>query len=335
MNDLISIIVPVYNIAEFLPRSIKSILQQTYRNIEIIAVNDGSTDASGKVLRDIQLADQRLRVINQENGGVSRARFAGIKEARGEWIGFVDGDDYIEPDMFERLLNNAIKYNADISHCGYQMVFPSRVEYYYNTGRLICQDKETGLKDLLEGTFVEPGVWNKLFHKTVFFGLMNDNVMDFSIKNTEDLLMNFYLFREAKCAVYEDFCPYHYVLRKGSAATSTVNEHKLLDPLVVLYKLKQETVGNPVFQKAINRSIASRLIGIINSPLDNQKEMIRQYRVQAKKELWKLLPEILKESCGIKIKMQAVGAVVCPAVYREIHFIYSTVRGTRKKYEVK
>ena len=108
-----------------------------------------------------------------------------------------------------------------------------------------------------------------------------------------------------------------------------------MDPLVVLYKLKQETVGNPVFQKAINRSIASRLIGIINSPLDNQKEMIRQYRVQAKKELWKLLPEILKESCGIKIKMQAVGAVVCPAVYREIHFIYSTVRGTRKKYEVK
>ena len=335
MKDLISIVVPVYNIAEYLPRSLNSISQQTYENLEIIAVDDGSEDESAKVLQELQKKDPRIRIIHQANGGVSKARFAGINAARGEWIGFVDGDDYIEPDMYERLLKNAYKYNAEISHCGYQMVFPSRVDFYYNTGRLILQDQETGIKDLLEGTYMEPGLWNKLFHRTVFHSLLSDGVMDFSIKNTEDLLMNYYLFREAKQSVYEDFCPYHYILRKGSAATAGANEQKLRDPLTVLYRLKQETEGNPVFQRAINRSIASRLTGIIGLPLKGNNEWIVPYRDQARKELRKLLPEVIKEKNGLKMKLKAVGAAVCPAAYRVIHSVYSTARGTKNKYEVK
>lgn len=131
----------------------------------------------------------------------------------------MDGDDLIAPEMYQRLIKNALEYDADISHCGYQMVFPNgRVDYYYNTGRLVEQTHAESLRDLLEGAFVEPSLWNKLFRKTLFVELQAK--MDLSIKINEDVLMNYYLFKAAQRAVYEDFCPYHYVLRKGSAATS-------------------------------------------------------------------------------------------------------------------
>lgn len=103
-GKLISVIVPVYNIAPYLPDCISSILRQSYTNIEVIAVDDGSTDDSWHILEKLAEVDNRLRVIHQENGGVTKARLTGIVSAQGEWIGFVDGDDVIEPDMYERLL---------------------------------------------------------------------------------------------------------------------------------------------------------------------------------------------------------------------------------------
>ena len=161
---LISIIVPAYNIESHIGRCLDSILAQTHKRIEIIIVDDGSTDGTGIIIDQYASIDQRIIPIHKENGGVTSARIDGIKKASGEYLGFVDGDDYIEPEMFEKLLDNAIKYDADISHCGYQMVFPGRVEYYYNTGRIVQQDKIAGLKDLLSGSFIEPGLWNKLYY---------------------------------------------------------------------------------------------------------------------------------------------------------------------------
>ena len=198
MNDLISVVVPVYNIAEYLPESIGSVMNQTYRNIEVIAVDDGSKDDSLEVLTKLSEQDNRLRVLHQENSGVTKARIAGVLAAKGDWIGFVDGDDEIEPDMYERLLRNAHEHCADISHCGYQMVFPSRVDYYYNTGRLAEQDRQTGLQDLIAGSFIEPGLCNKLFHKNLFHSLLHKDLIDQSIRINEDLLMNFYLFLQKK-----------------------------------------------------------------------------------------------------------------------------------------
>ena len=184
MNEnKISVIVPVYNIENYIEKTVESIRNQTYKNLEIILVDDGSSDNSGRILDEIAAKDSRIQVIHQENGGVTSARIAGIKIATGDWIGFVDGDDFIEPDMYQRLLENALKYSAQISHCGYQMVFPSRVVYYYNTGRLVQQDKLTGLYDLLDGSFIEPGLCNKLFHKTLFHSLLHEGLIDLSIKN--------------------------------------------------------------------------------------------------------------------------------------------------------
>lgn len=108
---LISVIVPIYNIVEYLPRCVDSIRRQTYRNLEIILVDDGSTDNSGAMAEKFALEDKRVRVFHKENGGVSTARNLGIEKARGDFIGFVDSDDYIEPEMYERLLMVALSEN--------------------------------------------------------------------------------------------------------------------------------------------------------------------------------------------------------------------------------
>ncbi len=117
MNDfLISVIVPVYNIeSEYLERCIKSICEQTYRNLDIILVDDGSTDGSGAICDKFSTEDSRVRVFHKENGGSSSARNLGIKEAKGEYIGFIDSDDYIEPDMYELLADAIVKYNAPMA----------------------------------------------------------------------------------------------------------------------------------------------------------------------------------------------------------------------------
>lgn len=230
MADLISVIVPVYNVAEYLPRCLDSILSQDYPYIEIIAVNDGSSDHSGRVLDEYAQMNSNIRVIHKENGGVTSARLRGVTEASGEWIGFVDGDDEIEPDMYERLLKNALEYHAEISHCGYQMCFADgRINYFHNTKVIEKQDKITALRELLSGNRIEPGLCNKLFRKSLFKGLS----MPLNIRINEDLLMNYYLFSAAEQTIFDDWCPYHYIVRNTSASRSKLNEHRIFDPLRV------------------------------------------------------------------------------------------------------
>lgn len=334
MNDKISIIVPCYNIESFVTKTIKSICEQTYRNIEIILVDDGSSDNTLKILDSLSIKDERIAVIHQSNGGVSKARLTGVEASTGEWIGFVDGDDYIEPDMYEHLLKNAYEHHADISHCGYQMVFPSRVDYYYNTGRLAEQDNFTGLKDLLDGSFIEPGLWNKLFHKSLFHSLLHDTLMDLSIKNMEDLLMNYYLFKQSRKSVYEDFCPYHYMIRRGSAATSNLNEHKLGDPLKVYQRIDQLEKENEELHFILTNRIIRTLIGIATLPLGNQADLIRPYRLKARKGLRSRLHSILSGKFSLKLKMMTLWAVISPTSYCHAHFVYAKLSGTDNKYKV-
>ena len=159
----ISIIVPIYNIEKYLPRCLESILAQTYKNIEVILVDDGSVDNSGMIADTYARNDQRIIVIHQVNKGVSAARNAGLDLATGDYIGFVDGDDYIEPDMYEILMRIIDEQQVDIAHCGYQMVYPSRIDYYYNTREKQKMNREEGVFELLKGRKIEPGLWNKLY----------------------------------------------------------------------------------------------------------------------------------------------------------------------------
>lgn len=333
-SDLISIIIPCYNIENLVASTVKTICNQTYRNLEIILVNDGSKDGTAKVLDQLALSDNRIKVIHKENGGVTSARLEGVRAATGAWIGFVDGDDAIEPDMYEHLLKNAHTYHADISHCGYQMVFPRRVDYYYNTGRLVEQDKITGLKDLLSGEFIEPGLCNKLFHKILFHSLLHNDLMDLSITNNEDLLMNYYLFREANKSVYEDFCPYHYMVRGNSAATGKVSHNKIAGPWRVCTIIREAEAENDLLRQTINSRLVSHLINVATMDVDKNHTEILDLCRNARLELRTMLPELIHGRYSRRTKVLSVWAYFSPATYRLAHAFYAKIRGTDKKYEV-
>lgn len=330
MGNIISIIVPAYHIESYLPRCLDSILAQNYRELDIIVVDDGSRDGTGDVADSYAAKDSRIRVIHKENGGVTAARLRGVAEAKGEYIAFVDGDDYIEPEMFERLLKNAEEYDADISHCGYCMVFPDRVEWYHNTGRLIQQIGKQGLYDLLEGNFVEPGLVCKLYRRELFKGL--DAWIDLTIRINEDFLMNAFLFRKAKNTVHEDFCPYHYILRQGSTMVSELNEYKLKDPLRVVDILLGEETDRRARGILENRLVYQLIGGATKDP-GTQKELLYPWRKECQRRLRKMVP-LRGAHFSNRMKVMALWASIWPWSYCVVHTIYARIRGTDKKYEV-
>lgn len=231
-EERISVIVPAYNIEQWLPRCLDSLLEQEYPDLEIIVVDDGSTDHTWNVIEEYQNVHANIHPIHKENAGVTSARLAGIAQATGEWIGFVDGDDQVEPWMYRQLLENAYKYNAEISHCGHQILFPDgRIEFVHGTKQIRQQDRLTGQRDLLDGSQIDSSLCSKLFRKALFQGL--ENWIEPGITNNEDFFMNFFLFSKAKKAVYEDVCPYRYILRKGSASYHCLHEHSIFDPIRV------------------------------------------------------------------------------------------------------
>ena len=318
--DRISVIVPIYNIAPYIERCVNSICSQSHTNLEIFLVNDGSTDNSLEILQGLTSRDERIVVINKGNGGVTSARLEGLKNASGDWISFIDGDDEIDPNMYEKLLNNAHKYNADISHCGYQMIFQSHIDYYYNTGNLVIQDNEKGIKDLLEAKFIEPGLTCKLFKRELL-----DNIslmMDLKIKENEDLLMNYFLFKKSNCSIYEDFCPYHYIVRNGSATQTKSNSlNRLLDSLKVLNNIKQDVKDKEILI-ILNKRILYKLLTCIE-----YKETRENARIKIK--------SILSEN-NVKFDYKSIimAKIACysPCTYMFIRQIYKIIKGNTNKY---
>ena len=164
---LISVIVPVYNVEKYLHKCVNSLIAQTYRNIEIILIDDGSPDSSGTIGDRYAANDKRIKVIHKENGGLVSARNAGYDTATGDWIMYVDGDDWIEPDMFHKMYQAALKEKTDVVICG--------ANYYENNGDFIRSDlvkeKRYDQKHLIKNLYGTPNplggtCWNKLFRRS-------------------------------------------------------------------------------------------------------------------------------------------------------------------------
>ncbi|MBP3684227.1 MAG: glycosyltransferase family 2 protein [Oscillospiraceae bacterium] len=228
----ISVVIPAYNVAQWISRSLESLLAQTHPDLEIIVVDDGSTDNTASVMKAYTEEYPNIRYIQKENGGVTSARLRGAAEATGDWVAFMDGDDYVEPQMYARLLEIALEHDADIAHCGHQIHFPGeRIEFVHNTGVFRHQDRRMGLRDLLDNNEVSLSLCTKLYRRHLFEGV--ECWMDTSIKYNEDLMMNYYLFGKARSAIFEGVCPYHYILRPGSASYSEQTEKYFFDPIRV------------------------------------------------------------------------------------------------------
>lgn len=286
MQKLISVIVPVYNVEKYLEKCVKSIIGQTYKNLEIILVDDGSTDSSGKMCDEISKTDDRIKVIHKKNGGLSDARNAALKIAKGDYFGFVDSDDYIANDMFETLCNLLENNNSDISIVSYYEIYNDKLIGVRDSKDLVNFNKLDAMKELLMDSRIQSYAWNKLFKRDLFNGL------EFPTgKNFEDIATTLLLFEKAnKVTLLEE--PKYYYLRRDDSIVGVRNYKTYMDYLEVIYDkylyLKDKYPEIEIYN-AYNYLINMIWVYSIISAFDLDT-VFEKY-----KENYKLLEEILKE----------------------------------------
>ena len=222
MKDVISVIVPVYNVSAYLPECLDSILSQDYEKLEVILIDDGSTDDSGAVCDAYAQRDGRIRVIHQKNRGLSGARNAGLDAAEGEWIAFVDSDDTITPDFCAKLYHAAQETGAQMVVCNYRQVdealTPIREQYLHVRREVLTPEQALEHSTLLPYMVV----WNKLYHRSIFAQLrFAEGTLN------EDTLLIAYAYEKAEKIANIPDAMYLYRKVAGSIVNSKVTLRNL------------------------------------------------------------------------------------------------------------
>lgn len=215
---LISIIVPVYNVEKYLPQCIDSLINQTYKNLEIILVDDGSTDSSGIICDNYSRIDSRIKVIHKTNGGQGSARNAALDVAKGEYIGFVDSDDWVKNDMYESLYTAIKKYDADISACGQYDVEYSRSVMMRVSDTIQLMDTSEALKSYFTYTLLATAVWDKLYKRELWSEIRFPQVF------REDIFVTYKIIANAKKIVHIGDAKYFYRIRNNSSEHTKYSE---------------------------------------------------------------------------------------------------------------
>ena len=221
-KPLVSVIVPVYNVRQYLARCINSILVQIYENIEIILVDDGSTDGSGEICDEYAKKDERIKVYHKENGGLSDARNYGIERASGEYITFVDSDDYVSVDCVSTLYGLIEKYKTKIAVAGCQ-IKTKRKEVRFGQGSVEeCLSTAEALRRMLTEDGFTVSAWAKIYHKELFKNIR------FPVGALyEDNAVTYKLFMQCSKIAYANKVVYCYVIRKDAITTQDFTEKKM------------------------------------------------------------------------------------------------------------
>lgn len=230
LGDLVSVVIPVYNVEQCLRRCIESVCEQSYKKIEIILVDDGSSDNSLKICYEYANKDNRVFVIHKTNGGVSESRNVGIKYAHGKYIMFVDSDDYIHKDMIKELYEKIISDMSDMVICGYSVVDENNKEKrgvkYVENNDVIENEKEYWTKAYDSASFFYIVVWNKLYRRDLF-----DSVSFFEGKIHEDEFIIHSLVSKCKKISCINMRLYYYVQRNDSITSSVYTIKRMNDTI--------------------------------------------------------------------------------------------------------
>ncbi len=220
----ISIIVPYYNSEDFLERCIESILKQTFSDFELILVNDGSTDKSSQISQAFADLDSRVTLLQKENGGQGSARNLGLDHVRGNYIGFVDSDDFIEPQMYEILYEKIILNDADLAICGYNIFRKKNgtPKPFTKIRDVILFNNFSLMKTYLSESYISGGPCNKLYKKNLF-----DNLRFPILKMREDAYVMPYIIKNTTKAVFVGEDLYNWFLREGSTERSSFTMNNL------------------------------------------------------------------------------------------------------------
>lgn len=239
IEDLVSIVVPVYNVEKYVAKCIDSIIKQSYPNIEIIIVNDGSKDNSDKIIKKYQRIDNRIKYIKKRNGGLSSARNRGIEEASGKYICFIDSDDYIDQNYINILISRIIKDNSDIAICNMKYIYQDGEEKkppFYITDNKTINNKEA-LQYLFLGKQFQNHAVNKLYKLSIF----KENDIRFPINKIYEDVFTIYktLLNAKKISLCNDYLYFYLREREGSILTSKFNE-KRFDILEAMSTISKE-----------------------------------------------------------------------------------------------
>ena len=214
---MISVIVPVYNVEPYLRQCVESIINQSHTDLEILLIDDGSPDQCSEICDEYKRTDNRVRVLHTENRGLSAARNLGLLKAAGDYIAFIDSDDWIEPDMYEVLLRKLEETSADISVCGYEVVSDRKMTAWKSKEKVYSTSE--ALSALLSDA-INNNAWNKLFRREVFQSVADDGSIFPEGKNYEDITVMHRIIAGARSVAVVEKLLYHYRMRYDSISQS-------------------------------------------------------------------------------------------------------------------
>ena len=261
MNDKVSVIVPIYNAEKYINRCIDSIINQSHKNLEIILVDDGSQDNCGKICDEYEVKDKRIKVIHKENGGVSSARNAGLKQVTGDYIAWVDADDYIMPDMYMTMISIVKKANADVVSINYT----SSVPHMKKKVKTKVLRANISVKHLLKRR-VSPMLWDKMYKRELFEGVF------FDANIGEDFFANYIILNKSHKVVVTNYIGYIYNVRENSISHSSKYYMELINNAKRISELEIQKGKN---KKEANYSLVYDCCLVLNNCLSkNEKQYI-------------------------------------------------------------
>ena len=316
----ISVIVPVYKVEKYLNKCVDSIINQTYKNLEIILVDDGSPDNCGKICDEYAKKDSRIKVIHKENGGVSSARNAGLDVVTGDYIGFVDSDDWIEPDMYEFLIKLVDIYNADVAQCGFirddgkfsfKNVSTRNDNIILNSNEVIKR---------LTGNYCHRSLWDKIYKKELF----NELYFEDNLAYAEDTYINYKIFKKINRLVYSNNIKYHYFINEKSCVKSIISD-KNFDDIIVFKNILESEKNNVDLLKYCKKGVVVSAYELLNRIIKDNVFYDRYYELTD--IILKFKKDIIIDSIyTFKYKVATTLILISPNLYKNFILMRNTFR---------
>lgn len=330
MSKKISIIVPIYKVEDYLERCVDSIVNQTYKNLEIILVDDGSPDNCPTICDELAKADKRIKVVHKENGGLSDARNAGMDISTGDYIGFVDSDDYVESDMFEVLVDAIEENNADISCCRYTKVWDDgETEAIGNDEKVYVYEGIDGLKEYLYAKTVDPFACAKIYRAELLGNKTYTTRKHRFIKGIvgEDNPFNIELLKNISRMDVIGKSMYNYLQARQGAITSTTISQKKIDSVFYWDSVSKDCKENypELFEYALRRQ-ALFYVGLYNriykdNTYTKEVAVIRKFA----KDNFRIIKN--SDICEKSVKLSVQLIAKAPKLYAVVMRLYKKIIG--------
>lgn len=281
-EELISVIIPIYKVEKYLKKCVDSIIDQSYTNLEIILVDDGSPDDCGKICDQYAEKDSRIKVIHKENGGVSQARNIGIDNTNGKYVVFIDADDYIKNNYIQKLYEQCVFYKSDIGICGKYLVQEDGTIVDKSKSIKKVMNKEEALKELLDEKYIFTTLWDKMYKKEVLKKCKFDE--NKKIGEDFDYLYQAILNSDTISINTEDIL-YYYVKREGSAMNSRFDINEWKNEIKLCEKIIDDTKKYfpAIYEFAIKRYTRISIDTINKAISENDNITIKEIRNDIKK----------------------------------------------------